>query len=334
MINLSTRHALAGVSLAALALWVGCTTGKKGDRDAATELSEADRKKMEEYQQEMEVGRNMAGRLLAFYGRYDAPDAVNYINSVGTYVASNGDYPERRYMFDIIDSDEVNAFACPGGYILVTAGAIKHARNEAELAMVLGHEVAHVGKKHMFTTLKSMSEEDIQKAAAEAEKRSNQPEEVRNRERVKPEQSAAGSMVARYLSGSAIGLNVLAASKAGMSLMLERGLGAHLEQEADIQGVKYAVNAGYEPKALIDYLCRLEAKDHVSGKRCNLTADPKKTAKNILDKTHPPVATRIKGIVKELADMNAKDIVGATGEKRFANYTKSVTETKAKKKSH
>ncbi len=304
---------------------LACTTGKDADRSQPTDLSDADSKRLEEYQLEMEVGRNMAGRLLAFYGRYEAQGLTNYLNDVGNYVASVGDYPDRRYMFDIIDSDEVNAFACPGGYILITLGAIRHARNEAELAMVLGHETVHVGKRHMYSTLKAMSEEDLQKAAAEAEKRGNLPEEVRSRERIKPEQSETGALVARYLSGSALGLNILAASKAGMSLILEKGLGAHLEQEADVDGVKYAVRAGYEPKALIDYLCRLEDKTHVAGKRCKVaTADKKNTAASILDKTHPPVGMRIDAIVKELSAMNGREMVGATGDTRFASFTKNI----------
>ena len=66
-------------------------------------------------------------------------------------------------MFDILNTEEINAFACPGGYILISKGALRHAENEAELAHVLAHEVAHVGKKHMYDTLKSMTPEEMEK---------------------------------------------------------------------------------------------------------------------------------------------------------------------------
>ena len=49
----------------------------------------------------------------------------------------NSDFPDGRYMFDIINTEEINAFACPGGYILISKGALRHAENEAELAHIL-----------------------------------------------------------------------------------------------------------------------------------------------------------------------------------------------------
>ena len=107
----------------------------------------------------------MAGRLLQYYGHYDNEELIKYINEVGLYVSANSDFPDRRYMFDIINTEEINAFACPGGYILISKGALRHAENEAELAHVLAHEIAHVGKKHMFDRLKSMTPEEMEKTS-------------------------------------------------------------------------------------------------------------------------------------------------------------------------
>ena len=311
----------------------GCTTKQEQPKEIAA-LNPEDHKKFDEMQNEMEIGRSMAGRMLQYYGRYDDEKLIGYINQVGNYVASYGDYPDRRYMFDIIDSDIVNAFACPGGYILVTKGAIRNARNEAELAMILGHETVHVGKKHMYSTLKNMSKEDLDKAAAEADKKLNLPDELKVRARPKPEESAGGALVARYLSGSAAGLNVLAASKAGMSVILDKGLGSELENEADAEGVKYGVRAGYDPTALIDYLCRLEeskggAESKGKGK-CAIKA--KSGAKStILEKTHPPVKERIDHINRMLANMKANEIVGAVGAARFEKYSSKLPAAKKTK---
>ncbi|MGE0173062.1 MAG: M48 family metalloprotease [Oligoflexales bacterium] len=287
-----------------------------------TDLSAEEQQKLDEYKAELEIGRNMAGRLLQFYGVYEDTNLINYVNQVGLYVSKFGEDPNRRYMFEILDTENVNAFACPGGYILVTLGAIKHARNEAQLAHVLGHEVTHVAKKHMFETLKTMSKEEMNKVAEEAEKaHANLSEAETARQRPDPETSELGSLVARYLSGSAAGLSIIQAAKAGMSLILEKGLDAKLEFEADKFGVDSAIKAGYEPAALIDFLCRI--KEGNKKGRCILTETAKKSD-SILDKTHPPIPERIKAIKLVLKDAEAKNIVGAKGTARFKKYLEPV----------
>ena len=307
-----------------------CTTSKSKRLKAQKSLSAEEKKKLIQSKIEMEIGRNMAGRLLQFYGTYQDEDLVGYVNQVGNYVASYSSDPERRYMFEIIDTDGANAFACPGGYILITLGAIRNAKNEAELAHILGHEAAHVAKKHMFDKLQNMSEEEMKETTDEVNiKKQKIPESVQIRSRPDTSSSKTGALMARYLSGSAAGLSVLAAAKAGMSLIMEKGLGAELEYEADSEGVSYAVSAGYDPKAMESYLCRLES---LKGRKCNVKPKKKAKAKDILDKTHPPVASRIANINKRLAKMNADEIVGAKGIQRFQKHTKKIPPAKKKKK--
>ena len=97
-------------------------------------------------------------------------------------------------MFDIINTEEINAFACPGGYILISKGALRHAENEAELAHVLAHEIAHVGKKHMFDTLNQMTPEQMEKTSKEAEKKYGFDPDKEVRKRPDPEQSEVGEL--------------------------------------------------------------------------------------------------------------------------------------------
>jgi len=282
----------------------GCVRTQAAKEPPET-LTPAEAKAVDEYRAEVEIGRNMAGRLLAYYGVVDSPKLLGYLNQLGSYVASYSDYPDRRYMFAILKHESVNAFACPGGYILVTMGAIRNARNEAELAMVLGHEITHVGKKHMFDALKKMKEADLKKAA-DARKLDNFPASMKVRERPVAESTAFGSKMAQYISGSSgASLNILVAAQAGMTLLTEKGLGKDLEFEADHEGVKYAIRAGYEPQALIQYLKRLES------------AKNEKKVKN-LEKTHPPLPERIKRIAALLKTLKADEIIGATGQQRFA----------------
>ena len=319
----------AAVLLAVASCATDTKTGQPKSETAA--LDPEAKKKIEEMRNETEIGRNMAGRLLQFYGAFEDEQVVGYLNQVGNFVAGYGDYPERRYMFAVINVDQVNAFACPGGYVLITLGALRNAQNEAELSAVLAHEVAHVGKRHMFNALQKMSPDDLNKAAREAEK--NLPSSVTVRRRLAPiQEDKAGETLARYLSGSAAGLSILQAAKAGMSVILEKGLGAELEYEADREGVKYAIRSGYHPAALTDFLCRIDHGFPGKSNRCATKAEAAgNKPKTILEKTHPPVDERVKNIKVLLAEMKASEIVGALGKPRFDKVMEGLPKVATRK---
>lgn len=314
------KYFCLAIYLSTLMLMSACTSTKTADPEAKVEgrLSVEEEKIMQELQTEIELGRNMAGRLLQFYGVVEDSKLQRYINTVGTYVGTFSEAPERRYMFAVLNDESVNAFACPGGYILVTLGALRLAQNEAELGMILGHEVAHVGKKHMFTTLQSMDEKEMEKNAEELSNKENLPESMMVRKRPKPEEggSAFHDFLAKYVTGGAgAGLSVLKAARAGMNVILEKGLDHKFEFEADHEGVKYGIRAGYHPKAMNEFLDRM------------LKNTPEEKRK-ILAKTHPKIEDRIEKVNKLLKSMEAETIVGAKGTKRFAKYRETFKKIK------
>ncbi len=102
---------------------------------------------------EVAFGRSLAARILGNYPLWENADANRYVNLVGKALSLYTGRNELDFTFGILDSDTVNAFATPGGYVFITRGALRQMTNEAELAAVLGHEIAHVIQRHMVMEL-------------------------------------------------------------------------------------------------------------------------------------------------------------------------------------
>jgi predicted Zn-dependent protease len=207
----SLRLKLAALVLAAgfAAAIGGCATNPvTGGTDIVT-MSEA---------QEIELGRKMHPQILQQYGRFDDEELQQYVNEVGQRIAVKSHRPNLQYTFTVLDSEDVNAFALPGGYVYITRGIMAYLNSEAELAAVLGHEIGHVTARHSVR----------QQTGATA--------------------AGVGAMVVGILTGSGDLANV--ANMAGSALV--SGYGRDMELEADELGAEYLNRIGYEPEAMID----------------------------------------------------------------------------------
>jgi len=107
-------------------------------------------------QQEYYLGRAVAATVLTNYSLWQDEAATNYLNQLGQSISLFSTTPETYggFHFGILDSDEINAFAAPGGMILVSRGLIRLCDNEAELAAVIAHEIAHIELKHGLQAIK------------------------------------------------------------------------------------------------------------------------------------------------------------------------------------
>ncbi|GAB4127685.1 MAG: hypothetical protein Fur0040_10590 [Sideroxydans sp.] len=168
-------------------------------------------------QEEIAIGRQIAGNLLGAAPLVRDAKLQRYVNLVGRWVASQGERPDLPWHFGVIQSEDVNAFAAPGGYIFLTLGLYRTLQNEADLAGVLGHEIAHVIRQHH---LKVLQQSRLVEAGSQALAR-----------------QAGGSPAAQKLIGS--GAEIVA-----------RGLDKEAEFEADRMGVVLAVRAGYDAYGL------------------------------------------------------------------------------------
>ncbi len=107
-------------------------------------------------QQEYYVGRTVGAMILNQYTPYDAEAANAYLNLLGQSLALASDMPEifGGYHFLVLDSDDINAFAAPGGLIFVTRGMVRCAGHEDAVAAILAHEIGHVQAKHGLQAIK------------------------------------------------------------------------------------------------------------------------------------------------------------------------------------
>ena len=104
-------------------------------------------------EEEIALGREITGSILGAAPLVKDEALQKYVNQVGRWVANQSERADLPWKFGVIDSADLNAFAAPGGYVLLTKGLYLKMQSEAQLAGVLGHEIAHVIKKHQLKVL-------------------------------------------------------------------------------------------------------------------------------------------------------------------------------------
>jgi Zn-dependent protease with chaperone function len=123
--------------------------------DSAMNVAEKSMGKSEEEMsaEETALGPEIAGRVLGAAPLWNDAAAQHRVNVIGRWVASHTTRPELPWTFGIIDSPEINAFAAPGGYVLVTRGMYELLADDGEVAAVLGHEIGHVVQRDHYTVI-------------------------------------------------------------------------------------------------------------------------------------------------------------------------------------
>lgn len=109
------------------------------------------------WSQEIQIGQDVDKEIVAQFGLYDNEAVSEYVHNIGMDLLevshmrrpeTDRQFRETEFFFKVLDSPVVNAFALPGGYTYVTRGLMAHMNNEAQLAMVIGHEIGHVAARH------------------------------------------------------------------------------------------------------------------------------------------------------------------------------------------
>ncbi len=173
-------------------------------------------------EQEVEIGKGINQQLLSQkYQLYNNEQVQEYVNNIGQELVSSSDSSrDIPYTFQVVVSDAVNAFATPGGFIYVTTGLLQEADNQAQLASVVAHEIAHINKKHSIQALKRAA---IAQGVAET-----------------------------------AGVSTSTLAQIGYQLAVDLPQSREYEYEADRVGLNILEQAGYPPIAFVNFLKQLQ----------------------------------------------------------------------------
>ena len=228
-------------------------------------------------EQESSIGEASAAKLVAVLGLYDNAEMTHYVATVGQALATHTTRP-MEYKFGILNTGARTAFGLPGGYVFITAGAINNMKNEAELAGVLAHEIAHVDNRHLEKEIRGKKLTGI--VASEGF------DQLGNR-------VPGGNLLQKF--GEQV-----------VTQALTQGYSRDKEDEADRKGTEIAAATGYDANGLKNFLTTLK---DMSDKN----ADSQKQANGLWGSTHPAFADRIAALTPIAANLPG----GATNEERF-----------------
>ncbi|WP_439107348.1 M48 family metalloprotease [Congregibacter sp.] len=218
---------------------------------------------------ERETGQEMYDKFLAEGAFYEDPELQAYVDKIGQRLVAESDMPDREFTFSVIDAPEINAFATPGGFIYVNRGLIGYLNTEAELAGVIGHEIAHVTARH------------------------------HGRRQTAGVTSKVLSTTAYVLTGSSAVYE--ASSMYGAELI--SGYGRDMELEADGLGAEYMYKAGYEPEALLDVIGVLKNQEQFMRLKAK-AAGKSGTTYHGLYATHPRNDKRLQTVIRAANELD------------------------------
>lgn len=237
-------------------------------------------------EEEYYIGRAVAAHILSKYGLCRNDKLTNYINCVGLAVVYSSDRPEiyGGYHFAVLDTEEMVAFAAPGGFVFISRGMINSMVSEEELAGVLAHEVGHINEKH---GLKAIKQSRLIEAFSLLAKEAKTEVEM--------------DRLTQHFEGVLEDIT---------KTLLEKGYSKKQEFEADRLGVELASKVGYKPDGLKDFLIILRGLS--------------KERRGGLFKTHPSPEDRIAKLNTYIEKEGLSGQTSPVRTTRFRNHLKAL----------
>ena len=217
--------------------------------------------------EERQIGSDVSTQIRARFGVVQDAAMHKYVSLVGTLLAQQSERPKLDWTFIVLDTDGVNAFAAPGGFVHITRGALGLVDNEAELAGVLGHEIGHVVRKH---TINAIQKGNVTKLAADA--------------------ASSRSAVLGAVASAAYG-NII-----------ENAFDRGDEMDADRLSVQLSQKSGYAAGMLGTFLTRLSERNKDTQERNGLFASHPETKERITAITRLAASSRTTALAKARYD--------------------------------
>ncbi|MCK4744313.1 MAG: M48 family metalloprotease [Sulfuriflexus sp.] len=212
--------------------------------------------------EEIAIGRENHSKIIQRYGLYDKPSLQQYVQKIGDRLAAKSHRKNLIFRFTVLDSNEINAFALPGGYIYITRGLMAYLSNEAELAAVLGHEIGHVTARHS----------------------------------VRQQSAAAATGLLTAILASQTGVNGAGDLLNAIGTALVRGYGREHELESDRLGAEYLALSGYDPLAMLEVI-RVLKNQEIYDKQLAKSEGREPRAYHGVFATHPDNDKRLQEVV-------------------------------------
>lgn len=213
---------------------------------------------LSDVQAEIDFGKGLAARILTKYKLVKNESLQRYVSTLGAGISSMIGRPELTFYFGILESNEINAYACPGGYIFITKGALNLMNSEAQLVGVIAHEIAHVNERHVLKKLK-----------------------------IKGKDTSISGGLGALIGGTTASFRVAlqAVMDKAMNLLFEEGLQKNEEMQSDEIATKALYSLNYSVTAYKELISKLDDGENQSNAK-------------IVSKTHPNSKMRVSAIEK------------------------------------
>lgn len=238
---------------------------------------------------EVKLGEKLHKAFTEKYPVYQDEQLSQYVSRVGQKLAAVSDRANIQYHFTVLDNPEINASALPGGYVYINRGLLAYLQDEAQLAAVLGHEIAHITARHSVRQQSAKTGRNI------------------------------GAALTAIITGD---VNVASAASQWGDAALA-GYGREMELEADKFGASYMAKAGYDPQALIEVITLLKNHERFTKQLAKQKGIKKKSYHGVFS-THPRNDQRLLQAVSEAGE--AETALSIKDTHRFTKDYQAATE--------
>lgn len=191
-------------------------------------------------QQEAQLGRSVVANIRNQHALLEDPLVTAYIQDVGHRLSSHSDRPDLDFTFFVVNDDDINAFALPGGFIGVNSGLITYTDNEDELAGVMAHEISHITQRHIARQMEGSKLDSLGALAG-----------------------LLGAIIVGSHNANA-GIAAISAAQAGIAQHQLSFTRAN-ESEADRVGIKVLARAGFSPEGMVSFFEKMQQQYRLLG---------------------------------------------------------------------